>query len=183
MKMLGIIKPFHKMDPLSKHTAFISIGSNIGDKLAHCHDAIRRIKSDGIGLILATSSFYRTDPVDFTDQDWFLNAVLKVETSLAPLALLKGLQQIQTEAGRKSGGIRFGPRIIDLDIIFYDNLVLTHERLVIPHPRMHKRRFVLKPVCDIDPQIVHPGLGQNVGELLKQINDDNQGVYRFPCAF
>jgi 2-amino-4-hydroxy-6-hydroxymethyldihydropteridine diphosphokinase len=143
------------------HTAFISIGSNLGNKLANCYDAIDAIRRTGAGRIVAQSKFYYTEPVDFVDQDWFVNAALKIETVLEPLALLSALQEIQMTAGRKSGGIRYGPRIIDLDIIFYDNIIFEHERLMIPHPRMHKRRFVLQPICDIDPQVIHPVLGQN----------------------
>lgn len=170
------------MQSEKSHTTFISIGSNIGNKPANCHAAIRTIEQEQIGSIIAISSFYQTEPVDYTDQDWFLNAALKIETDLAPLQLLAALQKIETAAGRKSGGVRFGPRIIDLDIIFYDDIVFNHERLVIPHPRMHKRRFVLAPVCDIDRQIVHPVLGQNVGELLGRINDSKQRVCLYSCA-
>lgn len=165
------------------HIVYISIGSNIGDKSAHCREAICAIEKNGIGRIAAQSPYYATEPVDYTDQDWFLNAVLKLETLLEPLALLSALQEIQTAAGRKSGGVRFGPRIIDLDIIFYDSIVFKHERLVIPHPRMHKRRFVLQPICDIDPQLVHPELGQSVGGLLERINDSGQGIRRHPLIY
>jgi 2-amino-4-hydroxy-6-hydroxymethyldihydropteridine diphosphokinase len=183
MKMPGIIRRQHPKSLIDMtHTAFISIGSNMGDKLANCHAAIQAIEKGEAGRLVEISPFYKTEPVDYANQDWFLNAALKIETRLAPLALLSALQKIQNALGRKSGGVRFGPRIIDLDIIFYDDLVFNHENLVIPHPRMHKRRFVLQSVCDIDRQIVHPGLGQNVGQLLDQIDDDNQGVCIYPCA-
>ena len=152
----------------------------MGNKLANCRDAVDAIKRTEAIRVIAQSKFYYTEPVDFVDQDWFFNAVLKIETTLEPLALLSALQEIQVTAGRKSRGIRFGPRIIDLDIIFYDNIIFEHEHLVIPHPRMHKRRFVLLPICDIDPQVVHPGMGKNVSDLLLQINDNDQEICCYP---
>ena len=164
------------------HTAFISIGSNMGDKLTHCDNAIQSIEKNGIGTIIAKSPYYSTEPVDYTDQDWFLNAAVKVETNLNPLELLSALQAIQRANGRKSGGIRFGPRILDLDIIFYNDIIFKHALLQIPHPRMHKRRFVLQPICDIDPQIVHPVLGRKIITLLEQINDSRQRICCYPCA-
>lgn len=167
------------------HVAFISIGSNMGNKLANCRNAVATIQKTNVGRIIARSKVYHTEPVDFIDQDWFLNAALKIETPLEPLGLLNALQQIQKSIGRKIGGIRFGPRIIDLDVIFYDDLTFEHERLLIPHPRMHKRRFVLQPICDIDPQIVHPVLEQTVGQLLLQIKDkdNDQRIHHYPCGF
>jgi 2-amino-4-hydroxy-6-hydroxymethyldihydropteridine diphosphokinase len=163
--------------------AFISIGSNMGNKLANCRNAVDTIQRTGVGRVVAQSKFYHTEPVDFIDQEWFLNAAIKIETPLEPLGLLNALQQIQKAAGRKKGGIRFGPRVIDLDIIFYDDLTFEDERLMIPHPRMHKRRFVLQPICDIDPQIVHPVLEQTVGRLLLQMKDNDQRIRHYPCGF
>ena len=123
------------------------------------------------------SRFYRTSPVDYLDQDWFVNAAVKIETPLDPLDLLATLQAIQQQAGRTKGEIRFGPRVLDLDIIFYDQLVMKTPTLEIPHPRMHKRRFVLQPICDIDPDIVHPLLNISVKSLLNQIGDNEQEVF------
>ncbi len=165
------------------HTAYLSIGSNLGDKFGHCRNAMSTIEKNGVGKIVAQSLFYATEPVDYKDQDWFLNAALKLITPLDPRALLEKLQQIQSAGGRKNNGIRFGPRVIDLDIIFYDNSVFEDVRLVIPHPRMHKRRFVLQPICDIDPQVVHPVLGKTVDELLGNLDKDDQRICRYPCAF
>ena len=155
----------------------------MGNKPANCRKAIVRLQRTGVGRVIAQSKFYYTEPVDFIDQDWFLNAALKIETTLEPLELLTALQQIQKSGGRKKGGIRFGPRLIDLDIIFYDDLTFEHERLMIPHPRMHKRRFVLQPICDIDPQIVHPVFKQTASQLLEQIKDKDQGIRHYPCGF
>ena len=132
--------------------------------------------ADGQVKLLARSPFYRTQPVDYLDQNWFINAALLVETVLTPFELLDKTRAVQTQLGRKPDTIRFGPRLLDLDIIFYDDLVINTPHLVVPHPRMHKRRFVLYPICDIDPSVVHPVLGQTVQELLAQLPTDNQDM-------
>jgi 2-amino-4-hydroxy-6-hydroxymethyldihydropteridine diphosphokinase len=116
-----------------------------------------------------------TQPVDYTEQDWFVNAALLIETPLSPKALLNTTQAIQNRFGRKKGGIRFGPRVLDLDIIFYDQLILHASHLTIPHPRMHKRRFVLQPICDIDPTVVHPVLGEKRARYIKSISYGRTG--------
>jgi 2-amino-4-hydroxy-6-hydroxymethyldihydropteridine diphosphokinase len=161
---------------MSTHSVIISVGSNMGDKRANCQQGIDRLLSAGCVLV-NVSRFYRTSPVDYLDQDWFVNAAVKVETPLAPLDLLAALQAIQKQAGRTKSGIRFGPRVLDLDIIFYDQLVMKTAELEIPHPRMHKRRFVLRPICDIDPEIVHPLLNIPLKSLLKQLGDNEQEVF------
>jgi 7,8-dihydro-6-hydroxymethylpterin-pyrophosphokinase len=97
------------------------------------------------------------------------------------LQLLEILQAIQRDAGRTEKKIRFGPRILDLDILFYDDLVMESRRLCLPHPRMHKRRFVLKPICDIDPTIVHPTLGRTVADLLVDLDETHQRITLHPC--
>jgi len=132
-------------------------------------------------VLLARSPFYESAPVDYLDQDWFINAALKIRTALSPLDLLDRLQAVQAAAGRKAVGVRFGPRVLDLDIILYEDLVMDTPMLTIPHPRMHKRRFVLQPMCDIDPLAMHPALGRNVQSLLNQLNDDAQALRPFPC--
>jgi 2-amino-4-hydroxy-6-hydroxymethyldihydropteridine diphosphokinase len=167
----------------SLNNAYISIGSNLGDKLLNCRNAMAALESSGAGKILARSRFYATEPVDYADQDWFINAAVKIATPLSPHALLKRLIAIQRAAGRKVDTVRFGPRILDLDIIFYADRVIEDRELQIPHPRMHKRRFVLQPVCDIDPRIVHPLLHQNVQGLLDQLGEEGQRVCLYPCAF
>jgi len=161
---------------LNPHSVIISVGSNIGDKQANCQQGIDRLLASGNASLVKTSRFYRTSPVDFLDQDWFVNAAVKIETDLEPVELLGILQSIQQQVGRLKGGIRFGPRILDLDIIFYDQLVMKTPTLEIPHPRMHKRRFVLQPICDIDPDIVHPLLNIPLKSLLNQLDDNEQAV-------
>lgn len=162
---------------MSTHSAIISVGSNMGDKRANCQQGIDRLLAAGRATLVNASRFYRTSPVDYLDQDWFVNAAVKVETRLAPLDLLATLQAIQKQAGRTKSGIRFGPRVLDLDIIFYDQLVMKTAALEIPHPRMHKRRFVLQPICDIDPGIVHPLLNMPLKSLLNQLGDNEQEVF------
>ena len=165
---------------MQPHTAFISIGSNMGDKLDHCRNAIAALSAlEGV-TIIGRAPFYKTSPVDYLEQDWFVNTAVQVSTELEPSALLAELQRIQQEAGRVAREIRFGPRTIDLDIIFFDDRIVRTEELEIPHPRMHKRRFVLKPICDIEPETIHPGLGRTVRELLETLDDDQQRIEPFP---
>ena len=144
---------------------------------ANCQQGIDRLLASGHASLVKTSRFYRTSPVDFLDQDWFVNAAVNVETILEPFELLANLQTIQQQAGRTKGGIRFGPRVLDLDIIFYDQLVMKTPTLEIPHPRMHKRHFVLQPICDIDPDIIHPLLNMPLKSLLNQLEDSEQEVF------
>jgi 2-amino-4-hydroxy-6-hydroxymethyldihydropteridine diphosphokinase len=105
--------------------------------------------------------------------------MIKLETELDPFQLLDQIKSIQRAAGRKQDIIQYGPRILDLDIIFFDDLVIDSERLVVPHPRMHKRRFVLQPICDIDPTIIHPVLKKNMQSLLARLGEDEQRVIEY----
>jgi len=161
--------------------AFISVGANLGDRLRNCCLGIAALCADDRVQLAARAPFYETEPVDYTDQDWFLNTAIKIWTRLAPLDLLNHMQAVQAALGRQAGGIRFGPRTLDLDIIFYGDLIFQNERLILPHPRLHKRRFVLQPICDIDPTVVHPTLGMDVKTLLNQIPEGDQTIR--PCSF
>jgi 2-amino-4-hydroxy-6-hydroxymethyldihydropteridine diphosphokinase len=164
----------------ANHIAYISVGSNIGDKLENCQKGVAALISSRSAQILRQSRIYKTAPVDYTDQDWFINYALKIHTALNPFQLLSTLIDIQHQAGRSVGKIRFGPRVLDMDIIFYDDLVIQSEKLIIPHPRMHKRRFVLRPICDIDPDIIHPVLKKSMRYLLNSLNQDGQSVEPYP---
>jgi len=164
---------------MEKHTAYISAGSNIGDKLLNCRNGITALTESGATAIKAWSRFYKTSPVDFREQDWFVNAAVKIETELDPFELLKDMNSIQVRAGRTCNPVRFGPRILDLDIILYDNVVVDLPGLTIPHPRMHKRRFVLKPLCDIDPAVIHPVFKKALKDLLDSLDDDEQTVIEY----
>jgi len=165
------------------HTAYISVGSNLGDKMANCRKGIFGLGQTGGVEVVRVAPCYRTAPVDFLDQEWFVNTVVKIETSLSPANLLRKLKSIETQIGRKPPPVRFGPRILDLDVVLYDDVVMELENLVLPHPRMHERRFVLQPFCDIDPDVVHPVLGQTITDLLMQLDDPQQSIERIPCDF
>ena len=162
---------------MEKHASvFISIGSNLGDKYDNCLKGIERLNQLSHTTVTAVSAFYQTDPVDFTDQDWFVNGMIKISTGLAPIELMASLKGIERALGQFEKAVRFGPRLIDLDIVFYDNLVMNQDTVILPHPRMHKRRFVLKPLCDIDAQLVHPVLNRTVQSLLNELKEDDQNV-------
>lgn len=163
------------------HTVFLSVGSNLGDKLDNCLKGIGALTESGASELLAVSRFFRTSPVDYTEQDWFVNAAVKIGTWMAPLDLLDELAAIQERMGRKAVAIRFGPRVLDLDILLFDEQIIRTPRLEIPHPRMHKRAFVLQPICDINPTINHPVLGQTVAELLEHLDDDEQRIIPMDC--
>ncbi|MCM2283394.1 MAG: 2-amino-4-hydroxy-6-hydroxymethyldihydropteridine diphosphokinase [Desulfobacula sp.] len=159
------------------HQAYLSIGSNRGDKRKNLEEAINRLAGHERIKVLSISSFYMTEPQNFKDQDWFLNATLKINTELGPEDLLLVLKQLEKTLDKDGKAFRFGPRTIDLDIIYYDSLVLKTGSLEIPHPRMHERCFVLVPLCDIGPEEIHPVLKLRSDELLKKIErQDTQKV-------
>ena len=158
------------------HQAFVSIGSNLGDKIENCRKGIDALLADGRSVLVNSSSFYRTSPVDYEEQDWFVNLVIKIKTDLEPVDLLDKMKGIEEAAGRKASTVRFGPRVLDLDIIFFGERIIQTAKLEVPHPRMHKRRFVLKPICDIEPSMVHPLLGKDMRSLLDGLKDKEQQV-------
>ncbi|MDD2389970.1 MAG: 2-amino-4-hydroxy-6-hydroxymethyldihydropteridine diphosphokinase [Desulfobacterales bacterium] len=164
------------------HTAYISIGSNSGNKVQNCRYGIDKLIQSGCNVLLAQSSFYLTEPVDYADQEWFSNVVIKIETALDPFRLLKRLKDIERDAGRRVAAIRFGPRILDMDIILFEDMVINTSDLVVPHPRMHKRRFVLQPVCDIDPSVIHPVFNADAKYLLDQLDHTRQRIIEYPCG-
>ena len=147
------------------NTAYIALGSNLGDKEQNIKKAISLLAEKC--EILKISSFSKTEPVGFLDQDWFLNGVVKIETDLNPLELLKFLKKIEVEIGRIKT-FKNGPRIIDLDILFYNKIILNQKDLIIPHPNLHKRLFVLEPMSEIDSNFIHPVSQKNIKELTKE---------------
>src|SRR6202521_6052044 len=128
---------------------YLSLGSNLGDRTANLERAIAVLPEGGV-RVLRQSSLYETEPVDFLAQPWFLNCVVEGETSLMPRQLLHALQGIERKFGRKKR-IPRGPRVIDLDILFYGASVMRTEEVEIPHPRLHQRRFVLVPLAELAP--------------------------------
>ncbi|MBU1343073.1 MAG: 2-amino-4-hydroxy-6-hydroxymethyldihydropteridine diphosphokinase [Proteobacteria bacterium] len=154
---------------MNPHIVYLSIGSNIGDKKKNLEDALGRLRSHDKIEVTDVSRFYKTEPQNFKDQDWFVNAAVKIKAALPPEALLLALKTLEKELDQDGKSFRFGPRIIDLDIVYYDDLILKTEHLEIPHPRLHERCFVLIPICDIGAHIIHPVLKLRSDELLKKI--------------
>ncbi len=154
-------------------TAYIALGSNLGDReqtLAAATDRLGRL-----GRVEACSSLYETEPVGFHDQPAFLNAVVALETKLQPLPLLHALLAIERELGRdRSQGVPNGPRILDLDLLLMEDVVIVGEELMLPHPALVRRRFVLAPLAEIAPQVRPPQCAQTIAELLAQLPDEGE---------
>ena len=161
--------------------AYIGFGSNIGDRMAHIQSAIAILsKTEGIAL-KRVSSIYKTEPVGYEAQAQFLNGVAAIQTSLSPLSLLHTLKDIETAIGRKHR-IRWGPREIDLDILIYGDLCVQTEELVIPHPEMHLRGFVLVPLAEIAPDLVHPVFQESIQTLLNRFEAGKSVLKEEDCV-
>ena len=146
--------------------AYLGIGSNVGDRTANCREAIRRISEvEGI-TVLDASRLYETSPVGGPPQGDYINGVIKIETILRPRELLLLLKDMEKRMGRAPAG-RNCPRTIDIDILLYGREVIDEKGLVVPHPRMHERTFVLEGMCQIAPDVTHPVIGRTMGELFE----------------
>jgi 2-amino-4-hydroxy-6-hydroxymethyldihydropteridine diphosphokinase len=143
--------------------AYLSLGSNMGDRENHLRQAIARLQTQG--RVVSISSFYETEPVEFTDQAWFLNGAVALETTETPEQLMAELLQIEQQMGRQRIRKK-GPRTIDIDILLFGDTILDSPALTIPHPAMHLRRFVLEPLGEIAPEVQHPVLKKTIRELL-----------------
>jgi 2-amino-4-hydroxy-6-hydroxymethyldihydropteridine diphosphokinase len=154
-------------------TAYIGLGSNIGDKMDTCLKALDLLGR--AGRVARVSSFYCTEPVGFPDQEKFVNAAAELETDLSPLALLAACHVIEDELGRRRL-FRWGPRTIDLDILLFGDQVVDTAELIIPHPLLASRRFALTPLAEIAPQAVHPVLKKTVARLLDELRDTHRVV-------
>jgi 2-amino-4-hydroxy-6-hydroxymethyldihydropteridine diphosphokinase len=153
--------------------SYIGIGSNLGNPLQNCQDALEKISCVYGVQLIKVSSFYLTEPVDInTDkhQNWFINAVAEVKTNLSARDLLQKLQNIETVMGRKRE-IKGEPRMIDLDILFYGQDIINEDNLNVPHPEIYKRRFVLEPLCEIASFYIHPAFGVSIRGLKDRLND------------
>jgi len=144
-------------------TVYLGLGSNLGDRMDNLRRAVTALAARA--PIEACSRVYETDPLYLVDQPAFLNMAVRIRTEMAPAQLLVALKEIERELGR-TDGIRWGPRLIDLDILLYDGVVLSEERLEIPHPRLTERRFALAPLADVGASAAHPLARRTVAELL-----------------
>lgn len=149
-------------------TVYIGIGSNLGSRKENCKAAISHLIDNGI-TVLKLSSMIETEPWGVKDQPKFINMAVEVETGLGPEELLQLLKQIEAEIGRRQT-IHWGPRVIDLDILLYDDLILKTPDLEIPHPRIADRYFVLKPLAEIAPEIIHPVIKKSIKRLLSEVS-------------
>ncbi len=149
-----------------QHVAYLSLGSNLGDRVASLREAIGRLQS--AGEVSRVSSFYETEPVEVTDQPWFVNCAVELRTTLTPVVLMRRLLEIERGMGRERIEPK-GPRNIDIDLLLYDDETVNTAELTVPHPALHERRFVLAPLAEIAPEAMHPILRKTAFQLLKTL--------------
>ena len=150
---------------------YLSLGSNIGDRVGYIQQATSLQSAHQDINIVTTSSFYETEPWGMESENWFVNAVIQITTTLSPESLLDECQRIETQLGRKRNGQGYSDRTIDIDIIFYDKLIFNNKRLTIPHKYFHKRVFMLVPMLEIADDFVHPFFGKTVSSLYEAIEE------------
>jgi 2-amino-4-hydroxy-6-hydroxymethyldihydropteridine diphosphokinase len=160
-----------------KTTAYIGIGSNLGGKRSNCLKAVERMGQISEIELTGRSDWYLTKPVGVRDQDWYVNGVVSMATKISAQDLLKRLIAIEADMGRVRKG-RWGPRVIDLDLLLYGQDMIHDDNLTVPHPLMHLRKFVLVPMVQLAPDLIHPVLVLSMAELLRRIPEDGQVVQR-----
>ena len=158
-------------------TVYLALGSNLEDRAANIRRALEALPPDF--HVTALSPLYETEPAYVLDQPRFYNQVCRATTALSPLAALHRLKAIEADVGRIPGR-RFGPRLIDLDLLMYDDQILELPELTLPHPRLAERPFVLVPLADIAPNLAVPGAGVSVGDLLARLGDTRKAIWRVP---
>jgi 2-amino-4-hydroxy-6-hydroxymethyldihydropteridine diphosphokinase len=152
-------------------TVYIGLGSNLGDRVAYLREAVQRLRA--IVKVEKASRLYVAAPLGYVRDDAFVNAVIQARTTLKPMELLQMMQSIEIAMGRRPG-VQFGPRPIDLDMLFYDSVQIETRKLTVPHPLISQRAFVLKPLAEIAPNLMHPVLYYTVAQLLQDADDTNQ---------
>jgi len=155
------------------HQVYIGIGSNVGNKRENFLEALSRVAKLPDTKVVKESSLYESEPIGDA-KEWYVNGAIEIETKFKPDMLLKKFKNIERAMGRKKVKKRWGARIIDLDILLYDAAIVKKKRLRIPHPEMSSRKFVLLPLSEIAPQVIHPELGVTISELLINVKDDKK---------
>lgn len=151
---------------------FFGIGTNLGERETNLKNAFAGIV-ENIGPVVKSSSVYETEPWGFNTGDKFLNMVVLADTKLSPSGVLRAIQMIESLLGRTRGEVKYSSRVIDIDILLYEDFVINEVSLKIPHPLMHERKFVLVPFCEISPELIHPVLKKSFGSLLNTCSDKN----------
>lgn len=162
---------------MSKTTVYLSMGANLGEPRAQIEKGIDELNAHAVD-VTKRSSWYETEPVGVADQPWFANLALCAETSRSPQELLRVCKSIEAEVGRQPSA-RFGPRHLDIDILLYGDRIIDSDELTVPHPRMHKRRFVLVPLLEIAPELTDPVSHEPYAEILRRL-DEGKKVLRLP---
>ncbi len=158
-------------------TAYLGLGSNLGDREANINRALAELNRSGVCTVTRVSSIYETEPVGIPEQPDFLNAVAEIETGTAPRELLTTIREIERNIGREKT-FKWGPRIIDIDVLLYGEQRLAEENLEIPHPEMHNRAFVLTPLAEIAPEIIHPVLNLTAQQMSVRVGSKGVRKYR-----
>lgn len=158
-----------------KHHLFLATGSNLGDRQHNLHSALQAIRR--IAEVEKISSIYETEPWGYTDQPAFLNQVIAATTPLSPFEVLNSIKSMEGEIGR-TPTFRYGPRVIDIDILLYDDLIVDDDRLTLPHPRMTERAFVMVPLDEIAPQHLHPVFQQTIHDLLQNMDTSSASLFQ-----